>query len=314
MTSTTRPSRSARGTGGRFRSSLWPARPLRLALTATLAFDLAGCSSTAGAAGNGPTSDPYDAYRVADLQTIDGAHKLETYECLADGGFPQLLENDPDPQGGDLSQGLDAGEDLWFASEDQARTNGFGHDEPGSIARFQLADPAYHALTDQCTASAWQKLGPDAEQTMVSYAQLGNKLRSGTFKTIDRKFPEFRDRIFDCLKKEGAPVSQQEGNEWGISFNLPLGSLEGEAQQKTEGLQTGFSEATPERKYLPTPEESRVAVQVHRCAVDTGVKDEVRELAYRDRDKTIATVEVALTELNEKIAGLANTAAALRGQ
>jgi hypothetical protein len=137
-------------------------------------------------------------------------------------------------------------------------------------------------------------------------------LRGGTFGTIDKRVPEFRSRIFDCLKRDDAPVSEKEGGEWGMTPNVPLGSLEGQARPEPQGLVTGYTEPSPERKYIPTAREAEVAVQVHRCAVETGVK--VRALAYQDREKTITEVGNELTELNEKVAAVAETADALRGR
>jgi hypothetical protein len=283
-------------------------------ILSALVLSVAGCAGPTGSATSGPESDPYDIYRSHDLQTIDAAQKLGLYKCLAAEGFPQLLENDPDPEGADASEGLEFPDNLWFDSEEQARQNGFGHNEPGRRSTFRLKDPAYIAHIDSCMSSAWEALGADAERTIVTYAQLGNKLRGEAFTTINERIPEFRDRIYKCLQKEEAPVSQQADNEWGLSFNFTVGSLEGVEPKEIEGLQPGFSEAIPERKYIPTPKESEIAAQVHNCAVDTGVKKEVQELAYRDRKATIAKVETELTELNAKISDMAAKSAALRGQ
>lgn len=279
-----------------------------------LALALVGCSGKADSATVQPSSDPYDAYRVDDLQTIDAAQKLGLYQCLAAEGFPQLLEMDPDPEGADASEGLESPDGLWFASEEQARKNGFGHPEPGRDSTFRLEDPAYVSLIETCMTSAWESLGSEAEQTMADYAQLGNKLRAEAFTSIDEQMPEFRERIFKCLQENDAPVSRQEGTEWGLGFNFPTGSVEGPERESADSPQWGFSEAVPERKYVPTLEEAEVAVQVHNCAVDTGVKSEVKELAYQDRQAAIADVEVELDELNSKISEMAKKSAALRGQ
>ena len=279
-----------------------------------LVFSLAACSSSTESPALHSETDPYDIYRADDLQTIDAAQKLELYKCLAAEGFPQLLEGDPDPEGADASEGLDAPDDLWFASEEQARENGFGHPEPGRSAKFRLADPAYINLIDSCMESAWKSLGEDAEKTMVDYAVIGNKLRVEGYTHIDEKMTEFRDRVFECLQEEEAPVSQQEGSEWGLAFNFAIGSLEGQKNESSDELQFGFSDAIPERSYIPTPEESEVAVQVYNCAIDTGVKEEAMALAYQDRNDVISEVEVELTELNTKISEMSKKAAALRGQ
>lgn len=301
------------------------------AMSCVLLTGLAGCASL--------TSDPkpvagttFDLFLNDQLGAIGYAQMKLRNECLVKVGFPQARELIA-PKGRLPFPSLRVDAKLFgFLSEDEARTQGLGRDKPAEPGQLIGSDPSFDANLSRCESEAWSALGKDAQSVVQAYFELGNNLLSYRDE-VNRELPaDLTSRFLDCMGGAGYPVTDRAAylkapnpKMWGV----PLGGLEGEQNPSQvadpygavggpdnkgdESAGVRISPPTPAHKYIPTPQESALAVALYRCQQKVGVVRLSLEAAARVQKRLLDRYETTFLELNPKIEVVAKRAAALVG-
>jgi hypothetical protein len=292
--------------------------PLRNVLAAALigAATLAGCSAQVPA-GPGKTADsanPFDAVLTEDFDTVTHAQKVLSLQCVEDNGYPEVAQFIPETAQVNARASLEqVGIGFFFSSREQAERDGFGHSTPASPKKLIVHDQAYGTISDTCSTTAWEALGPDAEKTTLQYNMLMSRLIAQMIKVVENTKPH-TDKILQCLKDKGHPVTG--GDTRGISPNIEMGQVQQPAERpgptRTSGVE--ILDAVPEARYVPSPAESALAGDYYTCSEETGVRASFAQDLTAAKKKAITESEAQLSELNTKIAALAKKAAESSGR
>lgn len=264
----------------------------------------------------------FDIFLGEELGLIDYAIRRVRNECLADAGYPQNLN--------DMEQGptrafpnlVVTERSFGPTSEDEARRVGFGRDSAAQPARIVSFDANYDINLERCERQAHTVLGPRSEEVIASYYELGNLLSSEFTRAmvdlIDRDLPGIAQELLVCLRSFGYEpldrerfLNEPDPAEFGIAF----GDLEADPSgastwqpDRVEGT-VQFGPPIPALRYIPTPEESELAVAWFQCRHETGLTETLISSLERAQAEIIMEYEEALTELNPQIQDLARKAA-----
>lgn len=277
-----------------------------------------------GCGNGGPEKKlPHDAKRSLDLYLGDklGLIKFAMLKvrnrCLADAGYPQNLNGMADrPSNPFLSLVIRPGS-FGPSTEEEARRRGFGSDRPSQPARIVSFDLNYDKSLERCETRAWEKVGEEAQATYHGYFQFGNDLLGPT-SDVHRKFDaELVPKLLDCMEAKGYRVADRQAYlkapdlaHWGVKLGTLEGGQDDWKPERTPGtVQVG--PPIPAKRYVPTPEESEMAVAMFHCNRQVGRFDRQMAEAERVQAELVTKHESTFAELNPKIEALARTAATL---
>ncbi|MEU8072550.1 hypothetical protein AB0B20_22615 [Micromonospora sp. NPDC049151] len=261
-----------------------------------------------------------DNYRGLDMEVVEYALQIQSDKCMADAGYPQNLQVDSSRPYPTTSVFVTDESQFGLLSEDQARAKGFGQDpgwQPPKVASF---DKNYDEVAEKCRGAGWRALGSGSEDLFRSYHDLGNELLLYR-EEVDRRLPEdLPAKMLTCIKRKGyQPADEQQFLQTpkpqllGIEF----GQVEGGSEEWTPNPEPGtvqVDRAFSPGKYVPTPEEAKLAVAWYQCQQETGTTKANRETIAAVQREFVEKRAEALTELNPKIEALAKTAAQLVGK
>jgi hypothetical protein len=295
---------------------------------------VAGCTATepegsspeptelhAGGATEALPTQPYDTLRGEELGLIDFAQRRLRDQCLADAGYPQNLEASADSQPGDAFEGLRfTVRDFGPTSEDEARRLGFGADFPGEPARIAGYDPSYGVNLERCDDQAWERFGDDAEEVYAAYLDLFNLLAPYRAE-LEHEVPEdLPSRMYDCLVDHDYRTDRESflAEPSYTQFDVPLGTVEHGPEEAWEpdpnSATVQVGPAIPARRYIPTPEESALAVAWYQCLEETGRVAAFFDAAVRVQQRYVDRYETQITELNDRLEPIVRAAAELVGE
>lgn len=287
---------------------------------------LTGCSADDSA--DQPPAETLEAPRSFgiflgdELGLIDFAVRRLRNECLADAGYPQDLELMEDTPSRPF-RNLVVTEDYFGPdTEEEARAKGFGHDVPAQPGRVVSGDHHYHMHLEHCEDEAYAALGPDSRRIVEAYQELGTdlsaKFSAALVNKIEERMPDASERLLNCLEEAGyTPTDEETFLEepdprlLGVEF----GGLEQDdpaAAQSSPEEAEGTVQVTPSvpaMEYVPTPEESELAVVWYGCRAEIGLTDALKAAAGEAQAEIVAEYEDAFRELNPSIQELGRVAA-----
>ncbi|MET7748283.1 hypothetical protein [Micromonospora sp. NPDC005367] len=262
----------------------------------------------------------FDNYRGLDMEVIGYALQIQRDKCLAEAGYPQNLQVDEGRPYPTTSVFVTDESQFGLLSEEQARVKGFGRDpgwQPPKIASF---DKNYDQVSEKCREAGWRDLGAGSAELVQKYQDLGNELLPYR-QEVDRRLPkDLAAKMLACMKGKGYRVADEQKflqTPQPQLLGVEFGGVEGGSQEWTPEPKPGtiqVDNAFMPGKYVPSPEESKLAVSWYRCQQETGTTKANREtMALVQREYVERHAEV-LIELNPKIEALAKTAARLVGK
>lgn len=291
---------------------------LRVA-SALMGFAILGTGCGVPAPGSNITQqasgDPYDVYRAEDTELLSYSQMALRVECLKEQGYPEfeaLIGDGPSDQTRQrLSNSV--GETLFQDAKDAA-ARGFGFPaeaDPGSVV---VHDPGFDATFVECNDKAWKALGA-ADKTLHSeYVGLANRLVTALMNGTGAAVGAATAKIGKCLVDQGKPVTINANSNWGVDFEIPLGSATRSEAEAWKPRQTNGVEVRPGHpatQYVPTAEESALAVSYYECSESSGARQDLGAELLKVKQAAVAKEEAALAELNPKIEELAKKAANL---
>lgn len=296
----------------------------RLSVVFVAALALSACSGEdqrtavdVPAQGDPSGPQPVDIFRAEQLGLLDYAQLVVRNRCLAEAGYPQNRDGMVEYGAAVNHLRFSPRNLLGFTSEDEARDSGFGQDAPPQPARIVSYDPNYDAALEECESHAWEDLGADAQQVYLSYHDLGNQITSIVAGRMRPVAAETVTALIDCLEAAGFEYS---GDREGVglldipSRFVPLGHYDGpssvwEPNQIAGTVQVG--EALPAREWIPSPQETDLAVAVFRCDQQSHRMDRLWDAHYAGQVEAVTQLESTFAELNPKLDRLAGQAATI---
>jgi hypothetical protein len=279
---------------------------------------LPGESPPVGEVSDAPPPQPYDIFLGEELGLVEFVQMSLRDRCLADAGYPQNLAASTGRSPEDVAIGLQvSARDFGLRGEEEARRLGFGEDSPGSPARIVSFDPSYDANLERCADQAWERLGADAEQAYLAYYDLLNQLLPYRMEAEEEWPEDLPVRMYDCMAGKGFRIDREAflASPAYTSFGVTLGSgergTEEEWAPENDAGTVQVGPAIPPRRYTPTPEESALAVAWTQCIRDTGVGQELLDIALQVQQRYVDRFEARITELNAQLEQVARTATEL---
>lgn len=297
----------------------------RIALwMATLAAICAGCTddSPAGSTKASQVAADrvgVDVFHGDQVGLIEYAKNKLVAECMADRGYPQLAQAGVGRGEGFLSSLDVAPPDYAVADDEHARRYGFGNDQPATAPHVLSFDAGFDAAQGACRTEAHNRIGPEYAGVLNQLVDLFNQMSGEVANAMSSgpsqaEIDQVLGRVTSCLEAKGF-YSNGQGTGRLDSYGV------GQRQGKFDGPEApeprripGTVEvlpAQPARKYIPTPQESALAVAAAQCSRDAGFGDKVAEVRLRIVREVIAKHEDVLTELTGKIDVIARQAAGL---
>ncbi|GIF02833.1 hypothetical protein [Actinoplanes siamensis] len=298
------------------------------AVSALLAFSTAACQdSNDSSAGKPSLSGDGDLkqdgfafanYLGVEMDVIEFARQKGFEKCLAGFGYPQNMQAGKGRPYPTTSVFMTNPGQFGLVSEELARVKGFGSDPgwtPPVVASF---DNNYDSAVDKCQASSWKPLGSDAEKVYFDYQDLGNELLPYRVEVDGRLPKDLPRKMMECIEAAGYQVPDEaqflktpQPQLLGITFG-GIAAGEGAKWQPDPAKHTvQVGPPTPERHYVPTPEESKLAVAWYHCQQQTGSTSAQLAAAAQVQREYVEKRADRLLELNPKIAAIAKKAAEL---
>jgi hypothetical protein len=244
------------------------------------------------------------------------ANKLRA-ECMTERGYPQLEETGvrkTQPPFSDLDSSIPR---FATVSEEEARVSGFGENQRAEYPHVVSYDRSFDEAFETCSTAASETIGRNAAETKSRVYQLYNDIvadrqAAQSSAKEERRIGGIRERFLDCLDSAGF---RGRGRRDLDAYNIgrPVGTLEGAepAIPKRIPGTVIVIPAIPARRYVPTPEESRLAVAAVRCSRRTGLGDRLGEQRARLLRNALQKHETEIAELRPQIAQLGKAAAAV---
>jgi len=213
------------------------------------------------------------------VDLIDYAARKQEAECMARAGYPQLRDAGVlrfDHEATKLV--LDVQRALGYASEEDARTRGFGRSEGPKSGQVISFDPNFDRAFDQCRAEVAEILDTGERGLFETYKSLGAilNLEFGVLWAQDRFAADFAE-LADCMVASGNQILDRQAfidNDMATAFGITLGSLEDVPEARWEPARVPGTVAVgppiPARRYVPTPAEAELAVVWYRCDQQSG--------------------------------------------
>jgi hypothetical protein len=275
------------------------------------AADKPGAPAPAASAQAKP-SQPFDILEGGKVGLIEAAETRLEFACMAKAGFPQNQEIGL-PETVDPFAGLtiDAAS-LGPTTEQQARDEGFGQDQPAERPALVSSDKNYDAAAERCADQSWKTLGADARQTVYAYYDLTNQF-AGYRHELDTRLPaSLGTGLYGCITGKGYKVPDRDKfvkSPNPRTLGVPFGQLDTAAgtdwapKRKPGSVEVG--PAVPARHYRPTAAESDLAVAWFHCRQQAKMLDAYLTAARPVQQSYVDRYESQITELNAKVDALA---------
>lgn len=255
--------------------------------------------------------NPFDAFKAEALDTLRVEERRLRLDCLAAEGFPQFRDamvgyqetqsaRDRLPSA-NLPTGL-------FLSEDDAQQSGFGESLPASLPKVIVRDASIDEATDICARESWTAIGPDAEKTYNEYVEIQNNLTSALLAVSLDNWNKIVDFTVKCLTDKGYNIRADKNSRYGMTFGIPFGKAERAEPDEPPAVGNFSSRGLPAAPYVPTEQESKLAVEYYKCTVDSGYRDEYVRERVAAATSAIAKYEGQLSELSPQVEALAKSA------
>lgn len=293
-----------------------------LAPAALVALVLAGYAAYADSPSRDLPADPADDLRLTasqpfaglpdkEIRELDEIRRKLVHRCMVAAGYREYNGTDPEPLE-QASPVVILNRDLiGWASEAHARAQAFGRNVPAEPVEVVSFDADHDAVLKGCVAEAGERIGPGYRKTVDRAISLLNEMSEEYSETVDAsRVRELTAPLTACLADAGFDADAGEAKGIGLrpeTFGVPTGAPEGGSREPALQREPGTLEVlppTPARLYLPSPEESALAVAMFRCHHTTGVIDELRTIVnnaqqtvWNNHKAELQTLKPALTTL-----------------
>ncbi|MGK5521144.1 hypothetical protein ACSNN9_17550 [Micromonospora sp. URMC 107] len=260
---------------------------------------------------------PFDLFFGEQLGLIDWARIKLTDKCVALRGYPQVLQGGLEKPYNPFYHLAADYNGLGPVTEEQARRSGFREDRPATPSSVVSSDKNFDAINDKCSAEASKALG-GAQELVNSYAMLGNDVYEAYRAEIHDLLEPHREKIADCLQAKGLRFDRRGyvKEDSLTSFGFPAGHYEGGDNpldwkpKRTPGT-VEVSPPWPAQRYVPSQQESDLAVEMFRCSQKMGVRQAFDEKSTEIQREIVERYEARFIEMNPKIEQMARRATEL---
>ncbi|MEV4630232.1 hypothetical protein AB0J90_28630 [Micromonospora sp. NPDC049523] len=264
----------------------------------------------------------FDVFLGDKVGVIDYAVNLVRNRCLADAGYPQNLQGMAGAPSVSFSYLKISAKSFGATSEDEARRLGFGLDAPAQPGRVVSFDPSYDKNLERCQGKAYDSLDSDTKRILNAYKDLGNLLFTEFGTAMERfikdQIPDAAASLQRCLAEKGyrstneaAFLAEPDHRTFGVQFGDVEEGDEWEPQRIKGTVQLG--PPVPMKRYIPTAEESKLAVAWFQCRRDIGLTSRLIQFAREAQAEIVVRHESQLLELGAEIERVARAAARLTG-
>lgn len=240
-------------------------------------------------------------------------------QCMAEAGFPQLLQVATANAGReeDIVDGLRlSAASFGPVDEDAARRDGLRSQPEPQLLKVLSFDSSFDAEDQRCSAQAQERLGPDAQEVDDRFIEMLNEVNGRQYATFaSPEFREVRRQQLDCLVGLGFAPSDEdaylrEGREdvFGFEFGEEVVGTPGDAPTNEPGT-VQILQPPRDVRYVPTPGEVEFALADLRCRRSTGFDEAFLEEARRVQTEIVDDLEPQLIDLTEDLDQLARAAA-----
>lgn len=260
---------------------------------------------------------PVDIYQAEKLGLLDYAQRVVRNKCLAEAGYPQNLNGMGEYTPLTNYLRFSPRNFIGFTSEEEARTQGFGHDQPAEPARIISFDPNYDAALERCADEAWTGLGPEAEQMYHTYADLANQISNVLAARMRSVQPPLTQTLIACLESAGFEFKGARENVGLLELPsrfVTLGQYGGPPDDWQPNPVPGtvqVSGPVPARDWQPSDAERELAVAVYRCDEESGRVDQLWDAHYSAQVEGVSQLESSFAELNPQLDRLAAEASTI---
>jgi hypothetical protein len=263
-----------------------------------------------------------EVFQAGNINLIEYVRNGLTADCMAGQGYPQLKQTGV-PQDTKPFTDMNVQAPLFATrTDEQATLLGFGENSRPKVANVLSYDRGFDERLKKCQDKAEDKLGPEFSEVQNQSYQLYNDVadeRDALLKSPEEAAVTAAALrpMLDCVEAEGfrqMVSGARTLDSFGIG--LPRGRYEGTEPPEPKRL-PGTVEvlpATPERRYVPTAEESRLAVTSAQCARRTGFGDKIAAQRVRILRKVVGEHGSKIAELKPKVEELAKAAAKMAGR
>lgn len=255
--------------------------------------------------------NPFDAFKAEALDTVRVEERRLRLDCLAAEGFPQFRDAMVGYQATQSARDRLPAANLptgLFLSEDDAKQRGFGESLPASLPKVIVRDAAIDQVTEKCMRESWTAIGPGAEDTYNAYVDTQNNLTSALLAVPLDNWNKIVDFTVKCLTGKGYDITADKNSRYGMTFNVSMGKAERPEPAEPPAEGNFSAQGLPAVRYVPTEQESALAVDYYRCTVDSGYRDEYVQERIKAATNAMAKFEGQLSELSPEIEALAKSA------
>ncbi|MEV4952452.1 hypothetical protein [Paenarthrobacter nitroguajacolicus] len=260
-------------------------------------------------------SNPFDAFNAEALDTVRVEERRLRLDCLAAEGFPQFRDAMAGYQATESARDRIPAANLptgLFLSEDDAKRRGFGESLPASLPKVIVRDAAIDEATNKCMVASWAAIGRGSESIYNAYVDTQNNLSSALLAVPVDTWSEIIDFTAKCLAGKGHAVSGDSNSRYGMTFSVPMGKAERREPLEPPTAGNFSAPGLPAVPYIPTEQESALAVDYYDCTVESGYRDEYVQERIRAANSAMSEYEGQLSELTPKIEALAKSATAAK--
>ncbi|WP_055710905.1 hypothetical protein [Streptomyces torulosus] len=260
-----------------------------------------------------------EVFQADDIDLIESVRNGLIADCMAGQGYPQLKQAGVPQDAKPFTDMNVQTPPFAIRTDEQATLLGFGENSRPKVANVLSYDRGFDARLKKCQNKAEDKLGHEFSEVQNQSYQLYNDVADE--RDVLLKSPEEAEvtaaalrPLLECVEAAGfrqMVSGARTLDSFGIG--LPRGRYEGTEPPEPKRL-PGTVEiipAIPERRYVPTAEESRLAVASARCARTTGFGDKIAAQRVRILRKVVGGHGSQIAELKPKVEALAKAAAKL---
>lgn len=263
-----------------------------------------------------------EVFQAESISIMEHAKNVLQAECMDKRGYPQLKQSgmtQNDPPFSDLN---DHGPQFAKLTEDEAGKIGFGEHRKPQKANVLSFDAGFDKAYEQCSTEAKRDIGAGYTEVIAAVSNLHNTIvdeRENAMATeVERpQTISAMNEFLDCLDGKGfrqIKPGTRDLDHYGVG--IATGKHEGtdSAPPKRVRGTVETIPATAQRRYLPTPEETRLAVASVQCAQRTRYGEKIAEQRLRVLRQVLAKHETEINELRPKLQEMARKAAQLVGR
>lgn len=304
---------------------------LRSAVSMIMVGLLVSCSgaepagSTSGSplasGGKKEAGQSFDIFLGQELGLVEYAIRKIRNKCLAKAGYPQNLNGMLAAPTRTFPNLVITERSFGPTSEGEARRFGFGRDAPAQPARVVSFDPGYDKSLARCEEDAKAAIGADVQRVIDAYIDLGNKIQAEyqahLLKKIGEAKPHVNQELLDCMSTKkyvptdrSAFLEEPDPKLFGIRFgDLENGGDNWEPKRVKGTVQVG--PPVPAIRYVPTAQESALAVAWFQCRRSTGLSAALHKAASDVQADIVSRHEVQFEELNPQLQTMSRRALTL---